>query len=214
MGAHYTLEDILEMEPHFRGLFVNSLSGYKSANLIGTVDKNGHTNLSIVSSVVHLGANPPLIGFIQRPVSVDRHTYDNITETNVYTINAVSEDIIERAHQTSARYEKLQSEFDCCDLRPEFKSSWPAPFVKESPLKLGVSFQQEIDIELNGTKLIIGKIEHIHLENSEVIAPDGHIDISRIRLAAISSLDGYSIPESPVRYSYAKPNVPLQQLGK
>jgi flavin reductase (DIM6/NTAB) family NADH-FMN oxidoreductase RutF len=205
MSQTFTFNDIMAMDQRYRGLFVNSLSGYKSANLIGTVDSKGNTNLSIVSSVVHIGANPPLIAFIQRPVSVDRHTYDNIIETGFYTINAVSESFIPAAHQTSARYEKHQSEFDFCGLTPEFKADFPAPFVAESPLQLGVKFVQEIDIELNGTKMIIGRIEQVSIANDSFISDDGAIDIAQLKIATVSSLDGYAIPNSIERYAYAKP---------
>jgi flavin reductase (DIM6/NTAB) family NADH-FMN oxidoreductase RutF len=206
MPQTFSFEDIMAMDQRYRGLFVNSLSGYKSANLIGTADSQGNTNLSIVSSVVHIGANPPFIAFIQRPVSVERHTYDNIMETGVYTINAVSEAIVPAAHQTSARYEKEQSEFDFCGLTAEYMNDFPAPFVKESPLKIGVSFVQEMDIELNGTKLIIGKIAYVSIANSEVLATDGAIDITQLKIAAVSSLDGYTVPLATERYAYAKPD--------
>ena len=61
---HLTLEDIRQLEKRHRANLINSITGVKSANLIGTRNKEGNTNLSIVSSVVHLGSNPALIGYI------------------------------------------------------------------------------------------------------------------------------------------------------
>lgn len=58
---HFTKQQINELEQRFRTNLINSLSGFKSANLIGTQDKLGNTNLAIVSSVFHLGAHPPLV---------------------------------------------------------------------------------------------------------------------------------------------------------
>ena len=77
--TYFTSKDILEMETRFRAAFINSLSGFKSASLIGSVDKDGNTNLAIFSSVVHLGSNPALIAFINRPDSTSRHTLENIS---------------------------------------------------------------------------------------------------------------------------------------
>ena len=58
---------------------VNSLSGIKPANLVGTISNNNETNLAIFSSVVHLGSDPALLGFVLRPEQeVRRHTYENI----------------------------------------------------------------------------------------------------------------------------------------
>ena len=92
--------------------FINSLSGYKSANLVGTKSKTGQENLSIVSSVVHLGANPPLMGFVVRPHSKDspRHTFENLESTSFFTLNHVNDKIIKESHQTSARYPREVSE--------------------------------------------------------------------------------------------------------
>ena len=57
---------------------------------------------------------------IIRPNSVNRHTLENIMETNCYTINHINKDIYKKAHQTSARYPKEISEFDAVGLTQEF----------------------------------------------------------------------------------------------
>ena len=59
---YYNREDIENLEKQFRINLVNSLSGYKSANLIATKSKDEITNVAIYSSVIHLGSNPPLLG--------------------------------------------------------------------------------------------------------------------------------------------------------
>jgi flavin reductase (DIM6/NTAB) family NADH-FMN oxidoreductase RutF len=99
-------EDILKFEKLYRATFINSISGFKSASLIGTMSSKGKTNLAIFNSVIHVGANPPLMGFLMRPVSVERHTYNNIKETGYFTINHINKEIFKQAHQTSASYEK------------------------------------------------------------------------------------------------------------
>ena len=76
----FTNKDIQEFEHLYKINLVNSLSGYKSANLIGTLSKEGKENLAVFSSVVHLGSSPPILGFILRPTTVPRDTYKNIRE--------------------------------------------------------------------------------------------------------------------------------------
>ena len=110
--TYFSENDILQMEKLSRIAFMNSLSGFKSASLIGTIDKEKNTNLAIFSSVVHLGSNPALIGFISRPGGLSRHTFDNVMETNCFTVNHIHKDNYKQAHQTSARYPKNVSEFD------------------------------------------------------------------------------------------------------
>ena len=63
----YEIKDLKEMDRVKRLKLINSISGIKSANLIGTKSLTGVTNLCIISSVTHIGSNPALIGFICRP---------------------------------------------------------------------------------------------------------------------------------------------------
>ncbi|GAB4142367.1 MAG: flavin reductase [Bacteroidia bacterium] len=195
---------ISAFEKRYRTNLINALSGFKSVNLIGTVNKKGQTNLAIFSSVVHLGAEPALIGFIQRPASVERHTYENITETGYFTINHVHEGIYRAAHQTSARYAREQSEFDETGLTPEYLNNFSAPFVKESLIKIGCSFKGEIPIPFNNTILIAGAIEQIVLDD-ELLMQDGHLNLQAAHTVAVSGLDHYYRAEELERLPYAKP---------
>jgi flavin reductase (DIM6/NTAB) family NADH-FMN oxidoreductase RutF len=113
-----TKQNILDFEKLYRATLINSISGFKSANLIGTISSRGNTNLAIFNSVIHFGSNPSALGFLMRPVSVERHTYENIIDTGSFTINHINKEIYRQAHQTSARYEKELSEFDACGLTP------------------------------------------------------------------------------------------------
>ena len=144
---------------------INSCMGYKSANLIGTQSKDGSTNLAIFSSVTHLGSDPALLGFIVRPTTVPRHTYANIKETEYFTVNSITETMIEEAHHTSANYAKEISEFDKAGLSKEYLDTIPVPFVAESPLKLLCKYINEYEIIENGTIHIIASIEKIFVVN-------------------------------------------------
>ena len=101
----FDFEAISNLEKIYRINLINSCSGFKSANLLGTISKEGITNVAIFSSVMHLGSDPPTLGFILRPKTVERDTYKNIKEIGFFTINHIWEDIIKDAHHTSAKYE-------------------------------------------------------------------------------------------------------------
>ena len=170
---------------------VNSLSGVKPGNLIGTQSKEGNTNLAIFSSVVHIGSNPPLLGMFCRPdADVRRDTLENIQATGFYTINHVNDAIIQKAHYTSAKFEKDVSEFEKCKLMPEWKNDFPAPFVQESKLKIALQHKESIPITLNDTLLIIGEIQHIYVEDA-AIQDDGQIDLAALQTTGISGLNRY-----------------------
>jgi len=199
-----TYAEIMDMEQRKRAHLINSVGGFKSVCLIGTADKQGQTNLAIFSSVVHIGANPPLISFIMRPDSVERHTLANILETGVYTINHVNENIYQKAHQTSAKYPKEISEFDATGLSKEYKNTYQAPFVKESVVQLAVDFKERIDLTINGTILIIGEIRDLYFPE-DCLQEDGYLDIEKAGTVSCTGLDSYHTTQRLKRLQYAKP---------
>lgn len=204
MLNHLDNYQITNLEERKRIALINSLSGFKSLNLIGTVNKNGQTNLAIFNSVVHIGANPPLMGFISRPDSVEKHTIENIRETAFYTINHVNKNIFEKAHQTSARYKRDESEFDVIGLTPDYKNNFLPPFVMESNIQIGLHLQEIITVKSNNTLLVIGEIKHLFFPN-EIWKESGVLDIEKAGTIAGSSLDGYHTTQLIKTMEYAKP---------
>ncbi len=208
---HFDREDYQRMEKRFRTNFINSLSGFKSANLIGSISEHGQLNLAIFSSAVHIGADPALIGLIFRPVIVARHTYENIKATGFYTINHVHRSFFKSAHQTSARYDREISEFDAVHLSPDFSPAHPAPYVKESRIKIGVKYEEEYHIKINNTILMIGSIIETFLPR-ECLMDDGYVDLEKAGTITVSGLDSYHTTQRLARLSYAKPNVSLVEI--
>ncbi|MFM9988061.1 flavin reductase family protein [Flavobacterium sp.] len=203
MQKFINTNDLIEMEKQERVHLINSLGGFKSVCLVGTKNKANQTNLAIFSSIIHIGANPALIGIIFRPAAYERHTLDNILETKFYTVNHINEDIYMQAHQTSARYDKVLSEFDATGLNTEYKNDFFAPFVKESHIQLGLNFKQKIDLEINNTVLVIGEIIQIYFpENCQ--NADGFLDLEIAQTITCSGLDSYHKTKKINRLSYAK----------
>jgi flavin reductase (DIM6/NTAB) family NADH-FMN oxidoreductase RutF len=203
--------DILQMETRIRAAFMNSLSGFKSASLIGSIDSKGNTNLAIFSSVIHLGSNPALIGFINRPDSTSRHTLENILETKCFTINHVNKEIYKKAHQTSARYAKEVSEFDATGLTTQFHTLLQAPYVKESHIKYGLEFAEKHELKINGTVLIIGRVLEVIIPDN-CLLPHGAIDIEKAETITISGLDCYHTTDLLSRLTYAKPGILPEEI--
>ncbi len=204
--ASYNNKEIESWERFYRANFINSLTGFKSVNLIGTVNELGQTNLGIFSSIVHIGSNPPLVGYINRPVKAAPHTLANIQATKVYTINHIHPSFVQQAHQTSAKYEAGISEFTEVGLTPEFQENITAPFVKESSIKYALSLQQIIPIELNDTFLVIGKIISIQIDN-DIVSEDGFLHLDKAASICSNGVDGYYTTGLIKRYSYAKPGM-------
>lgn len=203
--------DFPNMDNRYRARLMNALSGFKSVNLLGTQNTKGQTNLAIVSSVIHIGSNPALMGFVMRPVSVTRDSYNNIMSTGFYTFNHITTAFFKAAHQTSARYPEDISEFDEVGLTPNYSKLIPAPYVEESPIKIGLQFREKIDIQLNGTILIIGEIKELFFPKDCLMA-DGFLDIEKAGTITTSGLDAYHATQGLGRLSYAKPNVDLREI--
>ena len=201
---HIPSNDLREMSKIYRLNLVNSITGYKSAHLLGSVSKEGNENVAIFSSVIHLGSNPALIGFIIRPTSVPRHTYSNIISTKTFTLNAIVNSQISDAHHTSAKYPENISEFEKTDLKVEKKDGWNVPFVKDSPIQIGCRYQNEYHIKENGTIMIVASIEDIYLSESLLLS-DGWVQLDKGNIVAINGLDGYANPKLLDRLPYARP---------
>ncbi|AXT53822.1 flavin oxidoreductase [Aquimarina sp. BL5] len=201
---HYTKEQIASMDRVQRLKIINAVSGIKPANLIGTIADDGKTNVAIFSSVVHLGSDPALMGFIMRPIGeVSRHTYENILQNGQYTINHVDRSFVKNAHYTSAKLDRNDSEFEKCGLNEEYISGFEAPFVKESQLKIGLQFVEAINIRLNGTILMIGEIKHLIIPEAN-IGDHLDLDLSITNTVGISGLNTYYALEKIAEYPYAR----------
>jgi flavin reductase (DIM6/NTAB) family NADH-FMN oxidoreductase RutF len=209
----YSHTDLLELEKRFRANLINSIPGFKPVVLIGTKSKSGVENVAPFNSVVHIGANPPFLGFIQRPTTVERHTFENIIETKYYTFNLITPEFLDKAHQSAARYEKTESEFEATGLIPEYKNGFFAPFVKDSPVQIGLEISEVVDIKSNGTKLVIGAIKQLSLPEN-ITSNDGFVNLTLANIVAAIGLDAYATPNNFIRFSYAKANQELKITSK
>lgn len=202
---HFNDEAINAMDKRYRANFINSITGFKSANLIGSISESNNENLAIFSSITHIGSNPPLLGFITRPTTVPRHTYTNILQTKTFTVNHINTAIITQAHQTAAAFDESVSEFNATNLQAEYKNNWPAPFVKEAHIKIACEYVNEYNIKENGTILVIGSIKEIFLPSNS-LHEDGWINLEAVNGVAINGIDSYAAPTLIERLSYAKPD--------
>ena len=202
--AFFNFDDIQNLEKIYKINLINSCSGFKSANLLGSISEEGISNVAVFSSVTHLGSKPPTLGFILRPTTVPRDTYKNIKDSGIFTINHIHQDIIEDAHHTSAKYPKEVSEFDMTGLEEEFKGNFKAPFVKGAPVQMSMKFIEEVYVPSNDVMLIVSQIQELYIDDA-LLQEDGLINLSKGNIAAINGLDTYAIPEFNKQLSYQRP---------
>jgi len=200
---HITAADIRAFEKFYRLNLVNGLPGFKPANLVGTAAPDGTTNLAVFSSVLHLGSDPALLGMVTRPTTVPRHTYHNLKSSGCFTLNHVPVALAASAHYTSANFPDTVSEFEACGFTATYRDDFPAPYVAESPLSMGLRLLEEHPIS-NGTVLLVGTVEHVYIQEAGLRA-DGTLDLAALGTACISGLDGYHAVAAPTRFAYARP---------
>lgn len=209
---HYSMAHIKTWKRFYRSNFINCLSGFKSATLIGTVNKNGDPNLAIFSNLVHIGADPAMVGFINRPLEAASHTIANIQATGVYSMNHVQTSIIAKAHQTSAKYAAGESEFEKIGFVIEWKENCKPPFVAESNIKYAMELLEIIPIKYNGSFFIIGKITDVFVDEA-IVGQDGFLHIDKAGSVTSLGVDGYYAPSLLARFNYAKPGLAIEEIN-
>ena len=191
MMKKYNKEEIEELDRIYRINIMNSITGIKPANLIGTKSKEGLSNLAIFSSIVHLGSSPAQIGFFIRPQYKYRtDTFTNVKETGFFTVNHINSEVIEKSHYTSAKIPSDISEFDRMKIKEEYIDSFFAPFVKPSFIKIGLSVIKLMELP-NRCTLVIGEVDLIKIEDDSIISKEGRIDIKEAGSVGVSGLDRY-----------------------
>ncbi len=211
--VHFSEPDFNKWERFYRANFFNSIGGFKSLNLIGTKSASGIENLAVFFSVVHLGANPPLLGLVFRPHTVPRHTLENIRESKSLTVNSVNKAMYKQAHQCSASYGQAVSEFVEVNLTPFYSDTCFAPFVQESSVKIACTYVEDYLIEANKTIFMVAKIDEVFVEDT-ILQKDGLIDLAAGQGVAVNALDAYYQPTLLERLAYARPNEPLKNLDE
>jgi flavin reductase (DIM6/NTAB) family NADH-FMN oxidoreductase RutF len=199
-------------ERFYRANFINSLTGFKSASLIGTINAQGVPNLGMFSSMVHIGSDPALIGYINRPVAAAPHTLANIKSNGFYTVNHIHPSFVDKAHQTSAKYPDEVNEFKEVGLTEEYLEGINVPFVKESSIKYLLSLKEIVPITLNATFLVIGQLEQVLIDPSLQPTADGFLELDQIGSICSNGLDAYYNTTLIDRYAYAKPYEPIQKI--
>ena len=208
---HFPVSELKSVPRNYRTNLINSLTGFKSSSLISTVSDSGIPNVAIFSNIFHIGADPSLIGFINRPIGNAPHTLTNIKATGKYNINSIHTSFVDEAHQTSARYPEAVDEFDAVGLTKQYIDGIQAPFVKESKIQYSLEVKEIVPIEINNTFMVIGEVKEIFVDE-KLLSEDGFLNLEEANTVCSLGIDGYYEPKRLKRLSYAKTDAPLSKL--
>lgn len=200
----YSLDQLLALPGRKRGQMLNALSGIKGVHLLGTQSASGVDNLAVFNSVLHIGASPPALGILFRPLTVQRDSYDNIMETGAFTLNLINAEMLNAAHHCAAKWPTDSSEFTATGLTP-LRTEHGAPYVAESPISVGLTLVEDIAIAFNDTRLLIGAVQEVIVPKGTV-AEDGWVRLDPLEVVSVAGLDTYYLGQLLARKSYAQPD--------
>jgi flavin reductase (DIM6/NTAB) family NADH-FMN oxidoreductase RutF len=89
--------------------------------------------------------------------------------------------------------------------------NFPVPFVKEASIKIGLKLREALPLTVNDTKVIIGEIELIQLDES-LIGEDVYVDLEKAGSITCTGLDSYHRTQKIGRLAYAKPGQEPREL--
>lgn len=135
---------------------------------IGTRRPDGTFNLAPFSFFNVVSSNPPMVVFSagsHRDRPKDSAALADIS--GEFTVNIVSEDVVEAMSITSGSFTAEDDEFAIAGLTPVVGSRVDAPLVAESPANLECRVDEIIDLGEDGrTRLVVGDVLVIHVEDT------------------------------------------------
>lgn len=193
--------DFEDTESRDRYKLLSGLVVPRPIGWIGTRRDDGTNNLAPFSFFNVVSSNPPVVLFSagshrDRP----KDSASLAEESGEFTVNIVSEDVVEAMAVTSGSFTAEDDEFAIAGLTAVEGRRVRAPLVAESPANLECRVDQIIDIgEEGSTRLVIGDVLAIHVEESVLDGTRVDNDVLRAvgRMAGstyISTRDRFEIP--------------------
>ena len=139
--------------------------------LVGSLDKNGISNLAPFSFFNAFGANPPIIGFspaLSGRTGLPKDTLLNIRDTKEFTVSIVNSSIVEQISLSSCEFDKNVDEFIKSGLTKYKSDNIAAYGVKESNFIMECKLHDIISLggKPGSGNLILGKVVQFHINES------------------------------------------------
>lgn len=179
-----------------------------------TVDSAGNVNLSPFSFFNVFGANPPIVIFSPARngrTNTNKHTFENVKETNECVINIVNYPMVEQMSLSSTAYDKGVNEFEKAGFTELDSELVKAPRVKEAPVQMECKVMQIIETGDGGGagNLVICEVVKLHI-NENVLDENGKIDSVKMDLVARMGGSWYCHATPEAMFEIPKP---LQTKG-
>lgn len=173
---------------------------------IGSTSGSGTRNLAPFSFFNAVAASPPSIVFSTiRAHGHRKDTLANVEETGVFTVNVVTEDVMDAMNITSGSYEPSVDEFEVAGLTAVEGEHVAAPMVGEAKANFECVVSQIVPIGDQGrmaASIVIGEVVRLHVAADLL---DG-TRIDQQRLRAVGRMGGPMYTRTRDLFSLTRPD--------
>ncbi len=190
MSADHIHLDFRELTPRQRYKLIIGSIVPRPIAFVTTVDASGRVNAAPFSFFNCLSADPPLValGIEYREGRASKDTGRNIRLTDEFTVNIVSDAILEAMNVGAVPFDEGVDEVALAGLTPLPGIEVASPRIAESP----VSFECRRFITLDighSREIVLGEVIGMHARADVIDLSNFHID--PVRLDAIGRMGGH-----------------------
>lgn len=172
---------------------------------VGTRSQAGVNNLAPFSFFNAVAASPPTVLFSTiRPHGRRKDTLVNVSDSGVFTLSMVGEDLVDAMNLTAGTYEPDVDEFELADLSITEGEAVAAPMVTEAKANLECRVTQILDIGGEApmaSSLVIGEIVKFHIDAD--VLDGGRVDQKVLK--AIGRMGGPTYTRTRDLFSVTRP---------
>lgn len=193
--------DLSDTESRDRYKLLSGLIVPRPIGWIGTRRPDGTNNLAPFSFFNLISSNPPMVLFSAGSHSDRPKDTRELAElSGEFTVNIVSESVVEAMSITSGSFGAEDDEFAIAGLTPVDGTLVDAPMVKESPANLECRVNQVIELG-ERAKLVVGDVVAVHVDPDVL---DGtRVDSDRLR--AVGRMAGTTYVDTRSRFDVVRP---------
>lgn len=157
---------------------------------VTTVDANGTFNAAPFSFFNCLSADPAIValGVEFRPTGPQKDTGRNVRETQAFTVNIVSDALVEAMNVTAVPFEAGTNELREAGLTARPGVKVPCPWIGEAPVAFECRHHTTLGIG-RSREIILGEIVYAHIRSDIVDAKNHYIDAAG--LDAVGRMGGH-----------------------
>lgn len=157
--------------------------------LVTTVDAQGVINAAPFSFFNCLSADPAILalGVEYRPSGAQKDTGRNVRETLAFTVNIVSDALLEGMNVCAVPFEPGVDELARAGLTAQPGSRVPCPWIAEAPAAFECRHHTTLGIG-NSREIILGEVVYAHFRADTV---DERLHVDPVALDAVGRMGGH-----------------------